>query len=245
MKVIVIDDSELILSVVRSFLTSAGHEVVTRAMAVGTRAAVLRETPDVVLLDVNMPLLDGPEICASIRAHGGMRSTRVLLHSDRPESELRELARDCGADGYLCKTSSRDLFLRRFDELCGVASPARPTPARPVYVLAACNPSTQARLRSELVSPVRVEYTDSGAEVLRRVFSADAPRVVLLGTSLRDVPWEAVRTQAAHRDGRYRDHTVLIREGADARLPPGALAWDASGAVEELEAQLERLHSNR
>lgn len=117
LKVMVIDDSQLVLAVVRSFLSSVGHDVVTREMAIGTRAAVLREQPDVVLLDVNMPLLDGGEICSSIRAHGLLRDTRVFLHSDRPEPELRALVERCGADGYLCKTEDQQAFLARFDAL--------------------------------------------------------------------------------------------------------------------------------
>ncbi|MBX3274638.1 MAG: response regulator [Sandaracinaceae bacterium] len=243
LKVMVIDDSELVLSVVRSFLSSVGHDVVTRSMAVGTRAAVLREQPDVVLLDVNMPLLDGAEVCASIRAHEGIRETRVLLHSDRPEPELRELARASRADGYLCKTGDRERFLRRFEELTGLAS--RRAGARVSYVLAACGGLVAARLRAELVSPLRIEYTDSGAEVLRRVFSTDAPSGLLLGTSLRDVPWETVRAQTAQRDPRLGAQLVLLREDPVVAVPPGVTVWDAGHGIEALEAMLERAHTSR
>jgi DNA-binding response OmpR family regulator len=127
LKVMVIDDSELVLSVVRSFLTSAGHTVVTRSMALGTRAAVLRERPDVILLDVNMPLLDGAEICASIRTHSQMRDSYVLLHSDRPEEELRALAARSGADGYLCKTDDRERFLHDLERLLWTRRESRST----------------------------------------------------------------------------------------------------------------------
>lgn len=246
LKVMVIDDSELVLSVVRSHLVAAGHDVVTRYIPVGAHAAVLRERPDVVLLDVNMPLLDGAEICASIREHGSMGATRVILHSDQPEAQLRALATACGADGYLCKTSDRDEFIRRFNQLRRQRISSQPATmaidARS-YVLAACGPSTLDRLRSELVCPIRVEYTDSGTEVLRRVFSRLAPEILLLGTSLEDLPWEVVRTQATNRDGRYLSRTVLIREHSETALPGGVLHWDSHTPVEELEAKLERMHS--
>jgi len=240
LKVIVIDDSELVLSVVRSFLSSAGHTVLTRAMAVGTRAAVLRERPDVVLLDVHMPLLDGVEICASIRAHPSMASTRVFLHSDRPEAELAALVDRCGADGYLCKTSDRDRFLRRFDALCD-RGPATGADEPGRYLLVACGARTEARLRDELVCRLRVDYVDSGADVLRRVYSGSPPDVLLLGTSIDDLHWDIVFAQATRRDARYGDRTVLLRESSASALPSSALHWDASESVEALEATLEKI----
>lgn len=241
----VIDDSELVLSVVRSFLSSAGHEVVTRSMAVGTHAAVLRARPDVVLLDVNMPLLEGNEICASIRAHDNLRATRILLHSDRPEEELRTLANQSGADGYLCKTSQREKFLERFAQLSGSASQNAGPPPVEGYVLAACSPATQRRLRTELVSPLRVEYTDSGTEALRRVFSPDAPKILLLGTSLADMQWDVIRSQATRRNPAYSSRTLLIREDSAASVPRDARSWDPSRSVAELEDSLTRIHAQR
>ncbi len=245
-KVMVIDDSELVLSVVRSFLSSAGHNVVTRAMAVGTRAAVLRERPDVVLLDVNMPLLDGGEVCASIRQHEMMRDTRILLHSDQPEARLRKLAEECGADGYLCKTGDRDEFLRRFDALRRHDSEsAAPRPVRRErYVLIACSVSSQNRLRQELICSWRTRYSDSGTAALQRVFSADPPEVLLLGTSLLDMHWDVIRSQALSRDSSYAERILLIREGQD-HVPRGVPQWDASGPIEELGALLAKLQRSR
>jgi len=190
-KVMVIDDSSLVLSVVRSFLESAGHEVVTRTEALGTRAAVLRERPDVVLLDVGMPMLDGDEICASIRAHPTMRNACVLLYSSRSEDELREVAERAGADGYLCKTDDRRTFLAAFERMRHRMR-GRPRAFQGQYVLAACGGELHPRLRHELVLASPLRLTSSGVEALRHLVSRDPPRLLLLGSRLDDMSWDAL-----------------------------------------------------
>ena len=64
----VVDDSELVCRALSRALGAEGFEVVTRLNPIGTGAAIARERPDVVLLDVSMPALDGAEVQIG-RAH--------------------------------------------------------------------------------------------------------------------------------------------------------------------------------
>ncbi|MBI5507228.1 MAG: response regulator transcription factor [Deltaproteobacteria bacterium] len=133
-RVMVIDDSLIVLKSVRTLLEASGFEVFTRSEAIGSGAEIVRERPDVVLVDVNMPLIEGPELVASLRRHPRLANTRVLLHSTRPEDELARLAKECGADGFVRKTAAAEVLPRRLRALLGGDLEPGTTPALPVLV---------------------------------------------------------------------------------------------------------------
>jgi twitching motility two-component system response regulator PilH len=105
-KVFIVDDSKVVLMAARKILEAAGFEVITRSDPIGSTVQIMHERPDVVLLDVNMPLLEGHDIVRSIKRCANLRDTAVLLFSGRPESELQHLMLICGADGYIQKSTT-------------------------------------------------------------------------------------------------------------------------------------------
>ena len=109
--ILIVDDSEVTLEVTRLFLKDAGFEVITRSRPIGTTAEIFRMKPDCVLLDVLMPGLTGDKITKLIRESG--ITTKIVLHSGKESNELRELARGCGADGYIKKTTDKHEFINK------------------------------------------------------------------------------------------------------------------------------------
>lgn len=124
-KIMLVDDDRTTLEVLGALLEKEGHTVVQRDTAIGTTQAILRESPDVVLLDVRMPGLSGDKLAELISA----RSTKppvVVLHSSSPKNELERLARRCGASAVIEKTPDPKQFLMRFQTL--VVPRLRPKP---------------------------------------------------------------------------------------------------------------------
>jgi len=109
-KIIVIDDNQTVLAATRVILEEAGFEVVTADRAIGASAIVIREQPDLVLLDLVMPL-SGSAIVSIMRSHSVLKDTLVVLYSSRPLEELRAAAEQCGADGYIQKSSSPEILV--------------------------------------------------------------------------------------------------------------------------------------
>ena len=109
--ILVVDDSEVILKIIRLYLINAGFEVITRSRPIGTAAEILRMKPDIVLLDVLMPGLTGDKITKLIRESG--IATKIVLHSGKENNELQELSKECGADGYIKKTNDKDEFINK------------------------------------------------------------------------------------------------------------------------------------
>jgi CheY-like chemotaxis protein len=107
-KIVVIDDSEIVLEVTRGALEGAGYEVVTHDRPAGCVALILHEKPDLVLMDVNMPGLGGDTIVSVLAKAAPTSDTIVLLHSSLSAEVLRGKATTAGAHGFLQK--SGDLF---------------------------------------------------------------------------------------------------------------------------------------
>ena len=108
LKIVVIDDSEIVLEVTRGALEGAGYEVVTHDRPAGCVALILHEKPELVLMDVNMPGLGGDTIVSVLAKAAPTSDTVVLLHSSLSAEVLRTKAAAAGAHGFLQK--SGDLF---------------------------------------------------------------------------------------------------------------------------------------
>ena len=113
--VLVIDDSDAVLELVKKTLESAGYSVITRNKPSGSVAAILRDRPDVVLLDVNMSTRPGDTIAKILARVSGNTETMVLLHSNLPLDSLRLKSIAAGAHGYIQKTDSPTELVRRLE----------------------------------------------------------------------------------------------------------------------------------
>lgn len=109
-KVLVVDDDEVVRAVVHDSLEAGGFDVVELGNPVGLSSVVNREKPDLVLMDVEMPAIDGDK-AASILLKHRLHDCKVVLFSSRPESELQQLARACGASGFVSKAKTHDALV--------------------------------------------------------------------------------------------------------------------------------------
>ena len=111
-KIMILDDSAIVLEAARQQLTAAGYEVVTRSSPIGTTVAVRKARPDVVLVDITMPALDGDKVVPLLRAAALEKKPAILLFSDHEASEVKRLAAACGADGFVLKSEGPAALLR-------------------------------------------------------------------------------------------------------------------------------------
>ena len=109
-RILIVDDSPEILSVTDAILSSAGYETI--AYTDGLIALQIMELlpPDLIILDVNMPQIDGYEMTKRIRSNSAWDLTPILLFTalDRSQSVF---GLDCGADDLLGKPVSIDELL--------------------------------------------------------------------------------------------------------------------------------------
>jgi len=102
-RVLIADDQESIRSLFDRVLSADGHDVVLAPDGASALAAIHRQRPDVVLLDVAMPLVNGLDVCRQLKADPATRLTPVVLVSGQTDLEDRINGIEAGADEYLSK----------------------------------------------------------------------------------------------------------------------------------------------
>jgi two-component system KDP operon response regulator KdpE len=109
-KVLVVDDEPQILRALRINLSVRGYDVITASSGAGALRAAADRHPDVVILDLGLPDMDGVEVLAGLR---GWSHAPVIVLSARTDSADKVDALDAGADDYITKPFGMDEFLAR------------------------------------------------------------------------------------------------------------------------------------
>ncbi len=114
-RVLVVDDSELTAQWLERELSGKGFEVTTADSAdKATRIILKKQTrPDLVLLDVKMPNVNGEQLCRFIKSNSLLSGIKVLLCSGEDADELKRICREAGADGYVAKDAVLGQLLAR------------------------------------------------------------------------------------------------------------------------------------
>jgi CheY-like chemotaxis protein len=100
---LVVDDSPSVRRVVSNMLKANGWEVVTSRDGVEALEQIARERPAAVLLDIEMPRMDGYELMASIRAQEQYHDLPLIALTSRAASKHRQRAMQLGANEYIIK----------------------------------------------------------------------------------------------------------------------------------------------
>ena len=112
MKVLVADDSMVVRRLVCARLAADGHDVFEAEDGQAAVDVALRERPDVIVLDRQMPKMDGFEVCTRLRQDKTLRSGILMLTDNRGEHTLIE-SLERGADEFMSKPfSPRELSVR-------------------------------------------------------------------------------------------------------------------------------------
>ncbi len=106
-RILLLDDSPLVLNATKEALEPAGHELTCVSEPTEFFTALEKLKPDLALVDVSMPTLEGDAVVWIARAHQ-LHGCRIVLYSAKTEIELAALVRSSGADGFICKTGDDD-----------------------------------------------------------------------------------------------------------------------------------------
>lgn len=117
-KIAIVEDDETIRNLLIMTLRSAGFtRVAASARGDDGYEAVLREKPDILLLDLMLPGLDGLSLCRRLRSGKDVPNLGIIMLTARSESEDIVEGLDAGADDYITKPFSRSVLLARINAL--------------------------------------------------------------------------------------------------------------------------------
>lgn len=110
--ILIVDDDPLTLRLLRLMLEPAGYEVITAENGKEAVRQTLAHQPDVLLLDVMMPLMDGFAVCRELRANPKTAAASILILSTSAHIDAVQEGLHAGADKYLFKPIERNKLLR-------------------------------------------------------------------------------------------------------------------------------------
>ena len=126
-RILIIEDDVGFLDLLRIHLSSAGYDVLVAEDGVTGGRALLAQTPDLIVSDVNMPFLDGFELLSLMRSDASTASIPVILLSGRSDGGTMIRAVELGAADFLTKPVTRDQLLESV-EACLMRTKRRSTP---------------------------------------------------------------------------------------------------------------------
>ena len=108
---LVVDDEYATVEMIGAFLSLKGHEWIGAYGGNEALTLVELEAPDMIILDLMMPDMDGFEVCRRVRSMNGISDVPILIVSARTDQEAIDQAMSLGASGYMTKP------LKNFNDL--------------------------------------------------------------------------------------------------------------------------------
>lgn len=121
-RILIVEDHPTMREAMRLVLDGAGFEIEEAADGAAALAAIRRQTPDLLLLDMNIPGSPGPDVLAAVRADPATAAVRVIVVTATGE-EGRAAAIRQGADEYFTKPFSPIALLRTVERVLAADAP--------------------------------------------------------------------------------------------------------------------------
>lgn len=121
-KILIVEDEESLLKLESILLTTKGYHV--QGVATGTAAlkAVMENPPDLVLLDIMLPEVDGFEVCRQIKNNKQTRHIPIILLTAKKSPEDMARGKEVGADLYITKPFKSAMVIASIERLLGMQS---------------------------------------------------------------------------------------------------------------------------
>ena len=116
-KILIVDDEPDILEILKLNLQSEGYKVSTAENGKKALKKVDKINPDLIVLDLMMPIMDGIETCERLRLDSRYKNTLIIFLTARSEDYSQIAALDVGADDYITKPVKPRVFLSKIKSL--------------------------------------------------------------------------------------------------------------------------------
>jgi DNA-binding response OmpR family regulator len=112
-KILVVDDEAILVEAIAYNLEQAGYQVTVVADGSSALEAARRETPDLVILDIMLPEMDGLEVCRQLRRESNTATMPILMLTAKGDEIDKVVGLEVGADDYVTKPFGRRELLAR------------------------------------------------------------------------------------------------------------------------------------
>ena len=114
--ILAVEDQEDNMKILRDLLTSTGYELIEAENGQEALAALEKQRPDLILMDIQIPIIDGYEVTRRIKANPALRSIPIIAVTSHALGEGEEKARAAGCDDFVAKPYSPRQLLAKIRE---------------------------------------------------------------------------------------------------------------------------------
>ena len=116
--VLIVEDTELNIDLLTQLLEDDYNLIVARDGEEGVAMAI-QHVPDLILMDINLPVIDGYEATRRIRMNAALKSTPIIGLSAHAMSTHEQMAKDSGCNDYLTKPINDEILFNKLKEYLG------------------------------------------------------------------------------------------------------------------------------
>lgn len=116
-RILVVDDEEDILSVVKLRLEANNYEVLLASDGHEGLNKARTEKPDLIILDLMLPKIDGYKICRMLKFDEHYKVIPIIMFTARAQQKDEDLGKEMGADAYVVKPFEPEILLNKISEL--------------------------------------------------------------------------------------------------------------------------------
>ncbi|MEO0115775.1 MAG: response regulator [candidate division WOR-3 bacterium] len=116
-RILVVDDEARVLAVIQKRLESAGYEVITAMDGTEGLKKAREENPDLIILDLILPKLNGYQVCAILKRDSYYKKIPILMLTARSQERDIEEGMRVGADAYMTKPFKNEVLLEQVKQL--------------------------------------------------------------------------------------------------------------------------------
>jgi CheY-like chemotaxis protein len=116
-RILVVDDEPDVLKLTSLRLEKQGYEIITAANSRDAFDLIENEKPDLVLMDIIIPIMYGTEICRRVKDDENLRHIPIILCSAHGEVMTDEMAKNSGADDYITKPFDEKELMNKIERL--------------------------------------------------------------------------------------------------------------------------------
>ena len=117
LKIITIDDDPVVRTLIKKTFSSLGFEVITAADGIEGLRAIENHQPDIIILDVMMPIIDGLEVLKRIKATPKIAKIPVIMFTAISDGHMVVETSKFGADDYIIKPFQSSVLIQKVKEL--------------------------------------------------------------------------------------------------------------------------------
>jgi two-component system chemotaxis response regulator CheY len=119
MTILNVDDSATMRKIVTMSLSGAGHTILEAEHGAAALEAMKGSKVDLIILDINMPVMNGLEFLQKLRGDAATKAVPVIMLTTQGEEDMRKKALDLGANDFLAKPFQKDQLLATVKKVAG------------------------------------------------------------------------------------------------------------------------------